>query len=223
MPSHKIHLAIAKKINEKLDLDLDSLMLGSVLPDLGIEKNHQISHYQNGKLGVEGTANPDIFVDNYWDKLDNTVIIGYLVHLLTDKFFNTFVFTNFFIYDHDGNDIGLIFKGKRKLLPMKKIKYFKQREFSLYDDWLLNNGYVSKFNNFDCIDNVIDLDVAKFDKNELKKYIKNCNNDIDGINFLKRFRFYRYKLTTKEELDKQFNLCCEYIIEYVDSIKYKKR
>ena len=34
MPSHKIHLAIAKKINEKLNMDLDSLMLGSVLPDL---------------------------------------------------------------------------------------------------------------------------------------------------------------------------------------------
>lgn len=47
MPSHKIHLAIAKKVNDKLKLDLDSVMLGSVMPDLCISRNHTISHYQN--------------------------------------------------------------------------------------------------------------------------------------------------------------------------------
>lgn len=41
MPSHKIHMYIAKKVNEKLKLDLDSIMLGSVLPDLTINKNHE--------------------------------------------------------------------------------------------------------------------------------------------------------------------------------------
>ena len=30
MPSHKIHLAIAKRVNDKLNLDLDSVMLGSI-------------------------------------------------------------------------------------------------------------------------------------------------------------------------------------------------
>ena len=28
----------------------------------------------------------------------------------------------------------------------------------------------------------------------------------------------KYKLTTKKELDKQFDLCCEYIINYIKSI-----
>lgn len=40
MPSHKIHLAIAKKINDKLNLNLDCVMLGSILPDICNEKNH---------------------------------------------------------------------------------------------------------------------------------------------------------------------------------------
>jgi len=40
MPSHKIHLEIIKRVNDKLNLDLDSVMLGSVLPDLTISKNH---------------------------------------------------------------------------------------------------------------------------------------------------------------------------------------
>lgn len=186
MPSHKIHLAIAKKVNDKLKLDLDSVMLGSVMPDLCIGKNHTISHYQNGKLGVEGTANPDLFVKYNKNKLNNPIMVGYLIHLLTDKFYNTFAFTNFFIYDKNGNDIGLHFKCKDKFLPAKKIKYYKQREFDLYDKWLLNNGHVVKFKGFKCLDNVIDLEVAKFDKESLKEYIIDANKEIDNVNIFSK-------------------------------------
>lgn len=219
MPSHKIHLAIAKKVNDKLKLDLDSVMLGSVMPDLCIGKNHTVSHYQNGKLGVEGTANPDLFVQHNKDKLDNPVVLGYLIHILTDKFYNTFAFTNFFIYDKNGNDIGLHFKNKDKLLEPSKIKYYKQREFGLYDKWLLNNGHVVKFKGFKCLDNVIDLDVAKFDKECLKKYIIDANKDIDKVNFFSRFNLSKYKLTTKKELDRQFKLCYKYVIDYISKIE----
>lgn len=219
MPSHKIHLAIAKKVNDKLNLDLDSVMLGSVIPDLSIDKNHTISHYQNGKFGVSGTANPDLFVSYNKDKLNNPVMVGYLIHLLTDKFYNTFAFNNFFIYDKDGNDIGLHFKHKDKLLPQEKIKYYKQREFGLYDKWLLNHKCVPKFSGFDCLDNVIDIEVAKFDKEKLKKYIIESNNEVDKITFFNKFNLSIYKLTTKKELDKQFDLCCNYIIDYIKNIK----
>ena len=42
MPTHKIHLAIAKKVSDELKLDLDSVMLGSILPDIHNEKNHKL-------------------------------------------------------------------------------------------------------------------------------------------------------------------------------------
>ena len=38
MPTHKMHMAIANRINEKLKLDSDMVMIGSVLPDLTIDK-----------------------------------------------------------------------------------------------------------------------------------------------------------------------------------------
>lgn len=218
MPSHKIHLAIAKIVNDKLKLDLDSVMLGSVMPDLCIGKNHTVSHYQNGKLGVEGTANPDLFVKYNKNKLNNPIMVGYLIHLLTDKFYNTFAFTNFFIYDKNGNDIGLHFKNKDKLLSAKKVKYYKQREFGLYDKWLLNHKFVSKFSGFKCLDNIIDIEVAKFDRERLKQYIIDTNKEIESVNIFNKINFSRYKLTTKKELDKQFNLCCNYIINYINSI-----
>lgn len=211
MPSHKIHLAISKKVNDKLKLDLDSVM-----PDLCIGRNHTISHYQNGKLGIEGTANPDLFVKHNKDKLNNPVMLGYLIHILTDKFYNTFVFTKFFIYDKDGDDIGLHFKHKDKLLSAEKIKYYKQREFGLYDKWLLNHDCVPKFSGFDCLNNVIDIEVAKFDKEKLKQYIIDSNNDVDKVNFLDKIKHSVYRLTTKNELDKQFELCVKYMLNYIN-------
>ena len=91
MPSHKIHLAVAKKVNDILKFDLDLVMLGSVLPDL-TENNHMLNHFQNGKEGIDGTANPDLFIKKYKDNLENPIITGYLIHILTDKFYNEFMF-----------------------------------------------------------------------------------------------------------------------------------
>ena len=69
MPSHKIHLAIANEVNKKLKLDNDSIMLGSVLPDLITNKRHDISHYQIEGSYEEELANPDKFVSEYRNKL----------------------------------------------------------------------------------------------------------------------------------------------------------
>lgn len=219
MPSHKIHMAIAKKVNNVLKLDLDSVMLGSIMPDVCIGRNHTVSHYQNGKLGVDGTANPDLFIKKHKKDLNNPVMMGYLIHILTDKFYNTYAFTKWFIYDKDGNDAGLHFKHKDKLLPPEKVKHYKQREFGLYDKWLLNHGYVPKFSDYKCVDNVVDLEVAKYDKNSLKDYIKEANNDIYKLNVFSKLRLYNFKLTSKKELDRQFYLCIDYILEYIKNIK----
>ena len=74
MPSHKIHMYIAKKVNEKLKLDLDSIMLGSVLPDLTINKNHAKSHYQYEGTYESELANPDKFIYEYKSKLNEVKI-----------------------------------------------------------------------------------------------------------------------------------------------------
>lgn len=218
MPTHKIHLAVAKKVNDTLKFDLDSIMLGSILPDLIINTNHTTSHYQNGKLGIDGTANPDIFIKKNKNKLSNPIMIGYLIHLLTDKFYNTYAFSNFYIYDKNGVEVGLHFKNKDRFLPFEKIKHYKHREFGLYDYWLLSNGYVYKFKDFKCLDNVFDFDIAKFDKEKLKSYIISANRDIDNVSFWNKYKPLIFKLTTKKEMDRQFELCIEYILDYIKKI-----
>ena len=77
MPTHKIHLAIAKQVNDTLKLDLDSILLGSVLPDICDNEDHKIAHYQVGEKDLEGLANPDKFVEKYKSKLNNPIIFTY--------------------------------------------------------------------------------------------------------------------------------------------------
>ena len=50
------------EVNKTLKLDNDMVMLGSVLPDLTIDKGHRVSHFKNGEEGIEGTANPYKFL-----------------------------------------------------------------------------------------------------------------------------------------------------------------
>ena len=216
MPTHKIHLTVAKKVNNKINMDLDSIMLGSVLPDICENKDHSISHYQVGEKDLEGLANPDKFVEKYRSKMDNPIFVGYLVHILTDRFYNEYFFRHFYIYDKDDNGIGLYLRGKKKLLDGKTRKDLKHREMNIYDKWLINHGYVCKFNDLKCIDNVTDIDEATFDKEKLKNYIISSNKDVDRINIFSKICFYNYKITDKPELDKIFNNCINYILDYLN-------
>jgi len=215
MPTHKIHLAIAKKISDKLKIDSDSVMLGSVLPDLCNEKNHQLSHFQWGEKDLEGLANPDKFVKKYKDKLNNPIMMGYLIHILTDRFYNEYIFKHFYIYDENDIGIGIYLKGKKKWLDGNVRKHLKHRELNIYDKWLMNHVYVSKFEKFDCINNVIDIDEASFDKEKLRLYILSANNDINRINIFSKLFFYNYKITNKKELDQIFNDCTDYVFKYI--------
>jgi hypothetical protein len=218
MPTHKIHLAIAKKVNDKLKLDLDQIMLGSVLPDIVEGKNHQIAHFQHGEKDLEGLANPDEFVKKYKNKLDNPIMIGFLIHILSDRFYNEYFFKNFYIYDEDDNGIGMFLKGKRKLLNDKERKNLKHREMFIYDRWLLNHNFVPKFKNYECIDKVENIDEMNFNKDKLKEYIKSANNDVDKVNIFSKIFIYNYKITGQKELDKIFHDCIDYILKYLNDL-----
>ncbi len=216
MPSHKIHLALAKKVNDKLNLDLDSVMLGSVLPDICIEKDHQVSHFQVGEKDLEGLANPDKFIKKYKNKLNNPVMIGYLTHLLADRFYNESIFKKYYIYDENDNGIGIYLKGKPKLLNDDLRKNLKHREMNIYEKWLMNHNLVFKFNSYDCIKNVINIDEASFNQERLKNYISSSNNDIDKLNIFSKICWYNYKIANQDELDKMFNDCIDYILKYIN-------
>ncbi len=219
MPSHKIHLAIANEVNKHLNIDHDSIMLGSILPDIANEKDHAKSHYQ--KIEIDnGLANPDMFIKDNKKYLKNPVIIGMLIHILTDRFYNNFIFSNFYLYDKDDNCIGIKMKNKKVLMDADMRKYYKQREFAVYDKWLLNHKCVDKFEGFECINNVINTKRFTFNNEKLIKYIMNTNKVIDKVNIFSKLIVYNFKIMDKKTLDKLFDDCVNYILKYLkDNIK----
>ena len=94
MPSHKIHIKIAQDLNKELKLNNDLIMLGSVLPDLTITKDHGLSHFQYIDEYPYNLANADEFIKKYPNMKDD-VSIGYIIHLLTDRFYNDWYYKNY--------------------------------------------------------------------------------------------------------------------------------
>ena len=217
MPTHKMHMAIANEVNKYLKLDNDMILIGSVLPDLTIDKRHKTSHFKNGEEGIEGTANPYKFLIKYKKHLNNPVMVGYLIHLLTDRYFNSYVFQNFYIYDENTHLIGIKFNDEEEaLLPIEKIRYEKHRDFFVYDKYLLEHLKVPKFKNFSCVSNIFDTEDFKFNRDLIKKYIKNANLDVEkGArgDFYKQLKI-EFNVMTLEDLEKQFDLCVRQIIRF---------
>lgn len=186
MPSHKIHLGIAQEVNKILNLDNDLVMLGSVLPDLTLEHNHGLSHFQYEDIYPNNLANADEFIKKYPDMKD-AVSIGYIIHLLTDKYYND-------VYYHTN------IKG------IEHNKYFKHNLFDNYDIYLLKHKNISKFKDSAVIDKIPLYKDISFNKKYLKEYINKTNSDIDNTQLDNSFN-----IEYQEFLDKLYNGCIDYI------------
>lgn len=82
MASSIIHMCIAKKINEALNLkEENTLLLGSIAPDISkhIGQTKIKSHFlTNNKIDIQ------LFLEKYKDRMKEPFIIGYFIHLYTD-------------------------------------------------------------------------------------------------------------------------------------------
>ena len=103
MPSVSAHMVVAYEVGKKLNLTSDDYLRGNLLPDILDKK---VSHYRI-KGNIYKIPNIKYFLENF--DMNNDLNIGYLVHLLLDKYyvgnylekyyFNEDVFINNMIYD----------------------------------------------------------------------------------------------------------------------------
>lgn len=84
MASVIIHLAVAKKINEVLKRNQNELFLGAMAPDAAklVGSSRKISHFITDL--ESDTPEIDVFLNKYKDFLDDTFVLGYFIHLVTD-------------------------------------------------------------------------------------------------------------------------------------------
>lgn len=191
MPSHKIHIKIAQDLNKKLKLNNDLIMLGSVLPDLTITKDHGLSHFQYIDEYPYNLANADEFIKKYPNMKDD-VSIGYIIHLLTDRFYNEWYYKNY------------------RLKGINTTKEFKHNLFDSYDKYILTHFKLDKFRDFSIIEKMPEYKDLKFDINYLKEYINKFNYEIDTNSIDEN-----YSIDKIDILQKLYDDCLEYIFNWL--------
>ena len=82
MASSVIHMCVAKKINEQLNMNKNMVLLGSIAPDISkhLGETKTRSHF----LTDNKTVDIDKFLNKYKCKLSDPFMMGYFIHLYTD-------------------------------------------------------------------------------------------------------------------------------------------
>lgn len=205
MPSHKIHISIANEINKKLKLDADKVLIGSVLPDLSNSK-HYISHFNTDK-NDHVFYNKELFLSKY--DIHNPVLTGYLIHLLTDEFYNRYVRDNYFIIE-DNKLCGVKLLSGNYYCSSYDAMDIKQEDFHVYDEYLINT---KEFPIINYISNIPKIDECNYSIDYIKEYIDNYNLEIS-----KEYNSdLKYKYLTSDIADKIYNECIEYILNYLNN------
>lgn len=84
MASAIMHICVAKKVNEYLNMDEKMLYLDTIAPDI----SKQIGESKNKSHFLKDEDIPDVnmFYNKYKDYLNNPFEMGYYIHLLTDYY-----------------------------------------------------------------------------------------------------------------------------------------
>ena len=209
MPSHKIHVYIEEKLNDKLKLNEDLFKLGNVLPDL-IVGRHSAAHYKKSKIEYDY----DCFINKYKNELlrKNPIILGYLTHLIADDYYNTYIRNNYMVFNEDNIPCGI--KKNNKIIEMGRSKIFdiKHSDLENYDNYLIINNNLKEFSIKD-----YKLDNFDIEKDVIKNYIVKYNFDIKNKNIIEK----EYIFLDKEELNEILKTCIIYIEDFLDKLFLK--
>lgn len=202
MPTPKYHICLSHDVNQKLNLryEEDELLIGSILPDETFTE-HYLSHFQN-KEGIGNETLPNIETFENSNELkeairSESILAGYKIHLLSDKFFNEY------------------FNNEFESLKANELKVKKHNDTFKYERYLLLKN-LSKINlNEEVLDKIEDTNVIKFNKDALKDMINSYNKDISKSKFVRVLKsmFYspKFELTSKVEMDKLYSDLVDYI------------
>lgn len=216
MPTPMLHIAIAKKVNEKLALEQDLLYIGCLITNWTNVEYH-VSHFKKESEGIEGLANPDMYVEKYQHKLDDPIVLGYLIHLLTDRFWNKYMVNNVYLYDNDQQVVGVKTKKKKELnLSQESIHALKAKTYNNYDNYLMSKNLVDLIKEKVLI--LPELDEIKITQEELDQRIDEYNKKVKEFKKSRSFLNLannKYSLINQKEFEENIERCASYVYSYL--------
>lgn len=228
MPTLTTHIAVAEKVCAKLKLkDKDLIVLGAAIVDWSNnfeDKNHLITHFQNSKSeGIENLESlPDLdrFEKKYQNQLDDPIMKGYWIHLLTDYYFNRYIYENIYVYDVHSKVIGVrLSNHKVKLCSAADALNLKHQDFYEFDNYLRIKKEVHPLKYEGFFERLKKIDEVLMNEETYQKDAKSYN---DSLVFFKdrgiHMTFYQpdLKVFQKYNLIKLLNQCVDYIASVIE-------
>ena len=209
MPSGITHLVTANKIEQ--NSEKNEFIFANIMPDIlegynvkevsKIVKDYQ-THYPKKQI-INGITIPlpDIksFKKKYQNKMKNPIIKGYYCHLLTDYYWNSYTYKNYFEnFDKEKELVELKQKdGKKVIVKWDEAVRIKQKDFRNFTNYLKNNEKIVM---------PIYQDTIKKYSEELEEFLfleKDIKNTIDFIQEMVQGKSKEeedYQIFTKKEL-----------------------
>lgn len=220
MPSWPIHIALAHKLNKQLKLN-DDFILGNIMPDVldgyvikpsNKTEKKQSHYYSNKKI------NPENFVKENKNELHNPIILGYLIHLLTDKFYNEETAKHFI---NENNNLYVVLNDNTKAPKNLETFAMKHQDLDKYGKMLAQNNLLGNkiILNNNTFNNIKHLKQFNYNTSDIESTIKIINDWIyNKINIANK----DYKLYSQKELDEIYENCYQYILNYLKNLKETK-
>ncbi len=220
MPSWPIHIALAHKLNKQLKLN-DDFILGNIMPDVldgyvikpsNKTEKKQSHYYSNKKI------NPENFVKENKNELHNPIILGYLIHLLTDKFYNEETAKHFI---NENNNLYVVLNDNTKAPKNLETFAMKHQDLDKYGKMLAQNNLLGNkiILNNNTFNNIKHLKQFNYNTSDIENTIKIINDWIyNKINIANK----DYKLYSQKELDEIYENCYQYILNYLKNLKETK-
>lgn len=220
MPTWPVHLAIANKLVKKYKFSEDFIignvipdtLNGFVIPNTSNIIHHTITHYSEKQNDGLPKINLEEFLKDNRKKLDNELILGTYIHLITDRYFNE-AFKKHTKLTGDKR-IVILNNGQEETehTPMQ----IKQQDFKTFgdsfikDDKLGNKISITK----DTLNLSKDLNY-EIAKEDILKTVDEINKLINS-NITEQ---EEYKTFTEKELTDVFNSCYELIDKTINELK----
>lgn len=220
MPCWTIHLGVATKLNEEYKLNKNRFLYGSILPDVSSTNvyGRDFSHFFGTKMHdvcpEEVIVDVERFRKTYEENLDKELILGYYVHILTDFFYNDYVFKNFFVRDEFDHIVGLKTREGDLIIPnpndTRGRRKYKQRDFVNFGKLLLKNGKIEIPSSLEEIEKQLNLLNNHFlEREEVKERLEYLSSE-EFIEFNSGYHAGLFVLAGKEEYQKLFDDCVKY-------------
>ena len=228
MPSWNVHLAIANQINKELKLDKNAFYLGNLLPDVdyGMKKTRHETHYYDvicPGCPSEKLPNYKEFIKHNKNKLSSPLILGELVHIMADYYYNNKIYVKYWVQDENNNIIGIrLLKNRIIYFDSSDIsdrKWYKHHDLELYGKYLFKKDMIEmpEYNN-------VVKGQSKFTIYTNDELIKRCeylNNEYkkrSKYTLKERIFGLKYKMISKEDLDLMFNECIDFVLKEIKGL-----